>query len=43
MDNIITEIGYILIGGAVAFVPVYLLGIVLQNGVENDTQKTHNY
>ena len=37
MDNIITEIGYILIGGAVAFVPVYFLGIVLQNGVENDT------
>ena len=37
MDNIITEIGYILIGGAVAFVPVYLLGIVLKNGVENDT------
>ena len=37
MDNIITEIGYILIGGAVASIPVYLLGIVLQNGVENDT------
>jgi len=37
MDNIITEVGYILIGGAVAFVPVYLLGIVLKNGVENDT------
>ena len=37
MDNIITEIGYILIGGAVAFIPVYLLGLVLKNGVENDT------
>ena len=37
MDNIITEIGYILIGGAVAYVTVYLLVIVLQNGVENDT------
>ncbi len=42
MDNIITEIGYILIGGAVAFIPVYLLGLVLKNGVENDTQDTHN-
>ena len=37
MDNIITEMGYILIGGAVAFIPVYLLGMVLKNGVENDT------
>ncbi len=37
MDNIITEMGYILIGGAVAFIPVYLLGLVLKNGVENDT------
>jgi len=30
MDNIITEIGFILLGGAVAFIPVYILGLVLK-------------
>ena len=30
MDNIITEVGFILLGGAVAFIPVYILGLVLK-------------
>ena len=34
MDNLITEIGFILLGGAVAFIPIYILGLVLKNGEE---------
>ena len=30
VDNIITEMGFILLGGAVAFIPIYLLGLVLK-------------
>ena len=30
IDNIITEGGFILLGGIVALVPVYILGIVLK-------------
>ncbi len=30
MDNIITGVGFILLGGAVAFIPVYILGLVLK-------------
>ena len=30
VDNIITEIGFILLGGAVALIPVYILGLVLK-------------
>ena len=33
MDSVITEMGFILLGGIVAFIPVYLLGLVLK---END-------
>ena len=29
-DNIITEMGFILLGGAVAFIPIYILGLVLK-------------
>tara|TARA_B100000029_G_scaffold90819_1_gene80683 strand:- start:538 stop:672 length:135 start_codon:yes stop_codon:yes gene_type:complete len=36
IDNIITEVGFILLGGAVAFIPIYILGLVLKNGEEND-------
>ena len=32
IDNIITEVGFILLGGAVAVVPIYILGLVLRNG-----------
>ena len=32
IDNIITEVGFILLGGAVALIPVYILGLVLKNG-----------
>ena len=32
VDNIITEVGFILLGGAVALIPVYILGLVLKNG-----------
>ena len=32
IDNIITEIGFILLGGAVALIPIYLLGFILKNG-----------
>ena len=32
IDNIITEVGFILLGGAVAAVPIYILGLVLRNG-----------
>ena len=31
IDAIITEAGFILIGGLVALIPVYLLGLVLGN------------
>ena len=34
IDNIITEVGFILLGGAVAAVPIYILGVVLRNGGE---------
>ena len=30
VDNIITEAGFILIGGAVALIPVYILGLILK-------------
>ena len=30
MDNIITEVGFILLGGAVALIPVYILGLILK-------------
>ena len=30
VDIIITEIGFILLGGAVALIPVYILGLVLK-------------
>ena len=36
IDNIITEVGFILLGVAVAFIPIYILGLVLKNGEEND-------
>ena len=35
IDNIITEVGFILLGGLVALVPVYILGTVLK-GDENE-------
>ncbi len=34
VENIITEAGFILIGGAVAFIPIYILGLILKNGGE---------
>ena len=30
VDNIITEMGFILLGGAGAFIPIYILGLVLK-------------
>jgi|TARA_B100001964_G_scaffold177839_1_gene196072 hypothetical protein len=30
-QNIITEVGFALLGGVVAVLPVYLLGMVLRN------------
>ena len=30
VDNIITEVGFILLGGAVALIPIYILGLVLK-------------
>ena len=30
MDSIITEAGFILIGRAVALIPVYILGLILK-------------
>tara|TARA_B100000287_G_scaffold225883_1_gene213126 strand:- start:418 stop:528 length:111 start_codon:yes stop_codon:yes gene_type:complete len=32
VENIITEVGFILIGGVVAAIPIYILGLVLRNG-----------
>ena len=32
IDNIITEVGFILLGGAFAFIPIYILGLILRNG-----------
>ena len=34
MDNIITEVGFILLGGIVAAIPIYIVGLVLRNGEE---------
>ena len=34
IDNIITEVGFILLGGIVAAVPIYIVGLVLRNGEE---------
>ncbi len=34
IDNIITEVGFILLGGAVAAVPLYVIGLFLRN--QND-------
>ena len=34
-DAIITEAGFILLGGIVALIPVYLLSLVLQGAQEN--------
>ena len=34
MDNIITEVGFILLGGIVAAVPIYIVGLFLRNGEE---------
>ncbi len=31
IDNIITEVGFILLGGAAAAVPILILGLVLKN------------
>ena len=34
VDSIITEVGFMLIGGVAALIPIYLLGLVLKNGEE---------
>ena len=34
VENIITEVGFVLLGGIVAAVPIYILGLVLINGEE---------
>ena len=31
MDNIITEVGFILLGGLVAAIPIYIMWLVLNN------------
>ncbi len=36
VDNIITEVGFILLGGVVAAVPLYIIGLVLRNGEERN-------
>ena len=30
IDNLITEVGFLLLGGLVAFIPIYILGLVLK-------------
>ena len=32
IDNIITEVGFILLGGAVAVVPLYIISLILSKG-----------
>tara|TARA_B100000287_G_C20057219_1_gene552897 strand:+ start:56 stop:166 length:111 start_codon:yes stop_codon:yes gene_type:complete len=32
IDSLLTEVGFILIGGIVAAIPIYILGLVLRNG-----------
>ena len=42
IDAIITEVGFILLGGIVALIPVYLLSLVLQGAqgnVENGAKR----
>ena len=34
IESVITEVGFILLGGLVAMVPIYILGQVLKNGEE---------
>ena len=36
INNIITEVGFILIGGAFAAIPLFIIGQILKNGVQND-------
>ena len=36
VDSIITEVGFILLGGAVAAVPLYIIGMVLKSGEERN-------
>ena len=31
MQNIVTEVGYLLLGGVVAVIPIYILGLILKN------------
>ncbi len=31
VDNIITEVGFILLGGLVAAIPIYIVGLILGN------------
>ena len=35
MDNLITELGFMVLGGILAAIPVYILGSIL-NGQSND-------
>ena len=30
LNNIITEVGFILLGGVVALIPVYIIGLILK-------------
>jgi len=32
MENVITEVGFVLLGGMVAAVPIYILGLILRSG-----------
>tara|TARA_R100000008_G_scaffold85814_1_gene76743 strand:- start:132 stop:233 length:102 start_codon:yes stop_codon:yes gene_type:complete len=32
MDNIITEVGFVLLGGVVAAIPIYIVGLILRSG-----------
>ena len=32
MENVITEVGFVLLGGMVAAVPIYILSLILRSG-----------
>ena len=35
LNNFITEAGFILLGGMGAFIPVYILGLILKGGTDD--------
>ena len=39
LDNIITEVGFILLGGVVALIPVYIMGLILRERIRGANER----